>query len=69
MISFLLIFSSLSLSLSLSLSATTSPKFEEFLSFLGEKIELKGFTGYNGGLDVHSNLSNNIPFFLLKTIN
>lgn len=32
-----------------------SKKFAEFLSFLGEKIELKGWKGYKGGLDVNSN--------------
>lgn len=30
----------------------TSPAFEEFLEFLGEKVRLKGWDKYNGGLDV-----------------
>lgn len=34
----------------------SSCEFQEFLSFLGKKIELKGFQGYNGGLDTRSNL-------------
>ncbi|XP_021944832.2 signal-induced proliferation-associated 1-like protein 3 isoform X2 [Folsomia candida] len=29
-----------------------SANFDDFLSFLGDRIKLKGFTGYNGGLDV-----------------
>lgn len=37
--------------ISLFSQATTSPNFEEILSFLGEKIELKGFTGYSGDLE------------------
>jgi len=32
----------------------TSPEFEEFLDFLGERIILKGWSGYRGGLDVRS---------------
>jgi hypothetical protein len=28
-----------------------SPAFESFLTILGDKIELNGFTGYSGGLD------------------
>lgn len=32
----------------------TSPVYEEFLSVLGQKIELKGWTNYRGGLDVKS---------------
>lgn len=28
------------------------PKFEEFLSLLGEKIRLKGWDKYRGGLDI-----------------
>jgi RAP1 GTPase activating protein 1 len=36
-------------------NTATSSRFEEFLSFLGSKVELKGFGGYNGGLDVRKN--------------
>jgi hypothetical protein len=32
----------------------TSPAFETFLTMLGEKIDLLGFTGFRGGLDVSS---------------
>lgn len=31
---------------------TISEDFQEFLNFLGETIELEGWKGYNGGLDV-----------------
>ncbi|EPZ36240.1 Rap GTPase activating proteins domain-containing protein [Rozella allomycis CSF55] len=33
----------------------TSAKFQEFLTFIGEKIELKGWKGYRAGLDVNDN--------------
>jgi RAP1 GTPase activating protein 1 len=32
-----------------------SDAFNNFLDFLGEKVKLKGYKGYNGGLDVHEN--------------
>jgi RAP1 GTPase activating protein 1 len=32
-----------------------SPAYKNFLSFLGERIELKGWKGYKAGLDVTSN--------------
>lgn len=32
-----------------------SPAFEDFLEFLGSKVELQGFTGYSGGLDTKIN--------------
>ncbi|XP_071839915.1 uncharacterized protein [Apostichopus japonicus] len=32
---------------------TSSPALEEFLSLLGEKVELKNFQGFRGGLDVN----------------
>uniref|UniRef100_A0A0N5C0Z8 Rap-GAP domain-containing protein n=1 Tax=Strongyloides papillosus TaxID=174720 RepID=A0A0N5C0Z8_STREA len=34
-------------------NASTNPSFNEFLSILGEKVQLKGFEGYRGGLDIH----------------
>lgn len=34
-----------------------SKDFDEFLDMLGEKVQLKGWTKYNGGLDVESNRS------------
>jgi len=30
----------------------TSPEFQAFLAFLGDRIELQGWTGYRGDLDV-----------------
>lgn len=33
----------------------TSPEFEEFLSWMGEKVRLKGYKGFRGGLDVEHN--------------
>ncbi len=32
---------------------TGSDAFNSFLDFLGERVKLKGYKGYNGGLDVH----------------
>jgi hypothetical protein len=29
-----------------------SPEFDKFLALMGEKITLKGFKGYTGGLDI-----------------
>jgi hypothetical protein len=40
-----------------------SPDFEEFLSFLGEKIELKGWEGYSGGLDTQKNTTGTHSIF------
>lgn len=39
----------------------SSESFEEFLEFLGEKIRLKGYIGYSGGLNVESK---NFIFFI-----
>lgn len=36
---------------------TSSSNFKEFLNFLGETVDLKGFEGFNGGLDVKKNRS------------
>ena len=33
-------------------NATASPACEEFFNLIGKKIQLKGYTGYNSGLDV-----------------
>jgi len=33
----------------------TSPEYDEFLDFLGDRIQLQGWTGYRGGLDVKNN--------------
>jgi hypothetical protein len=32
----------------------TSKEFEEFLEYMGEKVVLKGWEKYRGGLDVKS---------------
>jgi len=32
-----------------------SPEYDEFLSFIGTKIELKGWESYRGGLDIKTN--------------
>lgn len=34
-----------------------SPAFEAFLDLLGERVSLKGFTGYTGGLDTSNGLN------------
>ncbi|CAG0891263.1 unnamed protein product, partial [Cyprideis torosa] len=36
---------------------TSSPQFEKFLSILGDKIRLKGWDKYRGGLDVRSDMT------------
>ena len=36
------------------LLAPASPDFEEFLQFIGERITLKGWDKFRGGLDVKS---------------
>jgi len=35
-------------------NVTTSPAFEEFLDFLGERVKLDNWKGFRGGLDVRS---------------
>ncbi|KAJ5079210.1 gtpase-activating rap/ran-gap domain-like protein [Anaeramoeba ignava] len=42
---------------------TGSPAFDDFLNLIGEKIELKGFKGYRGGLDIKSGGSGKHSFF------
>uniref|UniRef100_A0A913I4Q0 Rap-GAP domain-containing protein n=1 Tax=Strongyloides stercoralis TaxID=6248 RepID=A0A913I4Q0_STRER len=34
-------------------NASVDESFNEFLSILGERVQLKGFEGYRGGLDIH----------------
>jgi len=34
-----------------------SKDFENFLSCIGDKVQLKNFKGYNGGLDTENNLT------------
>lgn len=40
-----------------------SPDFQEFLQFIGTKVKLEGFTGYNGGLDVKTNTTGTYSIF------
>ncbi|KFM74993.1 GTPase-activating Rap/Ran-GAP domain-like protein 3, partial [Stegodyphus mimosarum] len=40
-----------------------SKAMEEFLQLLGEKIELRGFTGFRGGLDTHDGLTGDYAFY------
>jgi hypothetical protein len=40
----------------LSFLDATSPDYDEFLEFLGEKITLQGWANYRGGLDVKSKI-------------
>jgi hypothetical protein len=35
----------------LPVSESASPAFDEFLDFLGQRVRLKGFDQYKGGLD------------------
>ena len=39
-----------------------SPEFEEFLEWMGDKIKLKGYKGYRGGLDVVHNTTGNYSY-------
>jgi len=41
----------------------TSKDYEEFLMFLGDKIELFGFEGFRGGLDVKGNTTGKYSIF------
>lgn len=36
---------------------TISPDFHEFLEFLGQRVQLRGYTGFSGGLDTTSDLT------------
>ena len=40
-----------------------SPEFERFLDFLGERIQLRGFTGFSGGLDTLYDLTGDKAVF------
>jgi hypothetical protein len=42
-----------------------SPEFEKFLALMGEKITLKGFKGYTGGLDTKGASLSTSPCALL----
>lgn len=41
----------------------TSPAFTQFLEFLGERIELNGWTGYRAGLDVSQDLTGTHSYY------
>ena len=43
----------------------SSEGFENFLNLLGEKITLKGWDRYRGGLDVHNNMTGTQSVFTL----
>lgn len=45
--------------------AHTPTDMEEFLEFLATKIELKGFAGYSGGLDLKSKFF--FPIIFIKS--
>eukprot|EP01133_Synstelium_polycarpum_P008984 gene8984-10538_t len=53
------------------LSTDISAEYQEFLNWIGDKVDLKGFTGYNGGLDVTmingSKSLRHTPVFIHKT--
>lgn len=40
-----------------------TPEFEVFLEFLGERVQLRGFTGFSGGLDTLYDLTGNTAIF------
>lgn len=42
----------------------SSPQFEEFLHFIGSRIRLKGWAGFNGGLDTERTSS---PFIIFSS--
>jgi hypothetical protein len=42
----------------------STPSFDEFLQLLGDKVRLKGFNSYRGGLDNTSKLKINIKYIL-----
>jgi RAP1 GTPase activating protein 1 len=41
----------------------TSPAFKNFLNFLGERIELKGWKGYRAGLDINDNQTGSHSYY------
>ena len=40
-----------------------SAKWEEFLEFLGTKVQLQGWQGFSGGLDTHHNTTGEHTIF------
>ena len=49
-------------------SVESSPDFEEFLSFLGERVPLQGWSCYSGGLDTKSIFSLSFPLLLILSL-
>ena len=45
-----------------SVEQETSPQYQAFVEFIGEEVELKGFSNFDGGLDTQSKTN---EFFLL----
>ncbi len=43
---------------------STSKEFEQFLKILGERVTLKGWTRYAGGLDVKSTYAQSLAYLL-----
>jgi len=41
-----------------------SPAFEEFIDFVGKRVELTRWAGYSGGLDVESSYYSLLLFLL-----
>lgn len=42
---------------------TSSPAFEEFLDFLGQRVRLKGFDNYKGGLDTRGDTTGEFSIY------
>jgi hypothetical protein len=40
-----------------------SEEFEIFMEMMGSKVELEGFTGFRGGLDVHTNTTGTHSYY------
>lgn len=45
-----------------------SPLFDEFLQLLGDKVRLRGFDKYKGGLDTVHDLTGNSCFFYCRPL-
>jgi len=40
----------------------SGPVFDKFLQLLGDRVQLKGFTGFKGGLDVRNNTTGEVTY-------
>lgn len=47
---------------------TSSPLFDEFLQLLGDKVRLKGFDKYKGGLDTVHDLTGKFENYISNSI-